>query len=140
MAITDGVAENAWTGPDLWAGLRQVRVVFRELTNSYRQVARVDAGARPGRMLDVWRTKKRGRSCFGEQAMGPAQLEKRIAALEEELARLKSKVERFDALQPWWERIAGTFQDDPVYEKAMELGRQHRRSLGRGPGKRKRER
>jgi len=68
--------------------------------------------------------------------MGPAQLEKRVAALEEELARLKSKVERFDASKPWWERIAGTFEEDPVYEKAMELGREYRRSLRRRPGKR----
>jgi len=90
-------------------------------------------------MVDVWRTKKPRRAYFGERAMGPAQLEKRIAALEEELARLKSKLEGFDTLKPWWERIAGTFQDDPVYEKAMKLGRQYRRSLGGGRGKRKRE-
>lgn len=72
--------------------------------------------------------------------MGPAQLEKRVAALEEELARLKSKMEGIDALKPWWERIAGTFQDDPVYEKAMKLGREYRQSLGRRPGKRKQQR
>jgi hypothetical protein len=72
--------------------------------------------------------------------MGPAQLEKRVEALEEEMARLKSKVEAADALTPWWERIAGTFQDDPVYEKAMKLGRQYRRSLRPKPGKRKQDR
>ncbi len=88
----------------------------------------------------VWRTKKPRRSDFGERAMGPARLEKRVAALEEELARLRSKVEEIDALKPWWERIAGTFQDDPVYEKAMKLGRQYRQSLGQGAGKRKPER
>jgi hypothetical protein len=61
--------------------------------------------------------------------MGPARLEKRVAALEDELTRLKSWVEKTNASTPWWERIAGTFEDDPVYEKAMKLGRQYRRSL-----------
>jgi len=72
--------------------------------------------------------------------MGPAQLEKRLAALEEELARLKSQVERTDALKAWWERIAGTFHDDPVYDKAMKLGRQYRRSLRPRTGRRRQER
>jgi len=71
--------------------------------------------------------------------MGPAQLEKRVEALEEELARLRSKVEGMDALKPWWERIAGTFADDSAYEKAMKLGRQYRRSLRRRPAKRRRQ-
>ena len=53
--------------------------------------------------------------------MTPAQLEKRVVLLEAELARLKSKVEGAGPGIPWWERIAGTFQDDPVYEKAMQL-------------------
>ena len=65
--------------------------------------------------------------------MTSAQLEKRLAALEEELAKLKEKVQGQDASQPWWERIAGTFQDDPVYEAAMKLGRQYRRSAKLGP-------
>ena len=71
--------------------------------------------------------------------MASARLEQRVAALEEELRRLKAKVEGMAEAKPWWERIAGTFQDDPVYEKAMRLGRQYRRSLGRkaSSGKRK---
>jgi hypothetical protein len=72
--------------------------------------------------------------------MGPVQIEKRIAALEDELSRLRSKVESMDAVKPWWERIAGTFHDDPAYEKAMKLGQHYRRSLKGGPGRRKRER
>ena len=52
--------------------------------------------------------------------MTPAQLEKRVAVLEAELAKLKSKVEGYDASKPWWEKIAGTFQDDPIYEEAMK--------------------
>ncbi|MBN2577382.1 MAG: hypothetical protein JXB10_00130 [Pirellulales bacterium] len=61
--------------------------------------------------------------------MSSIKLEKRVAALEEELARLKSKVETAETAKPWWERIAGTFEKDPIYEKAMKLGRKYRHSL-----------
>jgi hypothetical protein len=64
-----------------------------------------------------------------DHQMASTSLEQRVAALEEELAKLKSKLEGRDASKPWWERIAGTFQDDSVYEQAMKLGRQYRRSL-----------
>jgi hypothetical protein len=60
--------------------------------------------------------------------MASTKLEERVAALEE-VAKLKSKLEGPEASKPWWERIAGTFQDDPVYEQAMKLGQQYRRSL-----------
>ena len=68
--------------------------------------------------------------------MTSSQLEKRLAVLEKELAELKSQVQRMDGPKPWWERIAGTFQGDPVYEKAMKLGRQYRESQRRAPGRR----
>jgi hypothetical protein len=71
--------------------------------------------------------------------MTPATLEKRIAALEEELAKLKSKVETATPAQPWWERIVGTFARDPVYEKAMKLGREYRQSLEPRKSARKRK-
>jgi hypothetical protein len=57
------------------------------------------------------------------------ELEKRIEAVERELARLNSKLEQVGASIPWWERIAGTFQDDAIYKKAMKLGGEYRRSL-----------
>ncbi len=60
--------------------------------------------------------------------MAPTRLEERVAALEQELARLKRELQESRAAKPWWERIAGTFQADPVYEEAMELGREYRRS------------
>jgi len=69
--------------------------------------------------------------------MTSAQLEKRVAVLEAELAKLKSKIEGPDASKPWWEQIAGTFQNDPVYEKAMKLGQQYRRSQQPGNASRK---
>jgi len=60
--------------------------------------------------------------------MPSTSFEKRLAALEEEVARLKSRVESTGASSPWWERIAGTFEKDPVYEKARKLGREYRES------------
>ena len=60
--------------------------------------------------------------------MTNAELEKRIAVLEAEVALLKSKVEKKDDTNKvlWWEEIAGTFSDDPVYDEAMRLGREYR--------------
>jgi hypothetical protein len=64
------------------------------------------------------------------------QLEQRVAALEAEVAKLKSKLEERETSLPWWERIVGTFQDDPIYEQAMQLGRQYRQSLRPRPSPR----
>jgi hypothetical protein len=61
--------------------------------------------------------------------MASARLEQRIAALEAEVARLKSKLEEPGTMAPWWDQIAGTFQNDPIYECAMRLGQQYRQSL-----------
>ena len=64
-------------------------------------------------------------------------LEKRDAALEEELTALRRKFEA--AGEPWWKRIAGTFEHDPIYEEAMKLGREYRESLRpkKQPGRKK---
>jgi hypothetical protein len=62
-------------------------------------------------------------------ASSTSQLEQRVATLEAEVAKLKSQMEGMQTTQPWWEQIAGTFQHDPMYEEAMRLGRQYRRSL-----------
>ncbi len=56
-------------------------------------------------------------------------LERRVAALEEELAVIRRKIESEGAAMPWWQRISGTFAHDPVYEEAMKLGRKYRESL-----------
>lgn len=61
--------------------------------------------------------------------MSPTELEKRVAVLEKELTRLKNRVETVGAEKPWWERITGTFEKDPVYEQAMKLGRKYRQAL-----------
>jgi len=56
-------------------------------------------------------------------------LESRIAALEDEVARLKVKAASIGKpALPWWEKIAGTFADNPAHEMAMELGRKYRKA------------
>jgi hypothetical protein len=60
--------------------------------------------------------------------MGDTNLEKRVTDLETELAALRKKVEAMTGSKPWWERIAGTFKNDPVYEQAMKFGRNYRRA------------
>jgi hypothetical protein len=59
----------------------------------------------------------------------PEQLEERLAYLESEVAKLKAKAESDSLPVPWWEKIAGTFAENPAYDEAMELGREYRESL-----------
>ncbi len=62
--------------------------------------------------------------------MAPIEIEARLAFLEREVAQLKSQVKGTGQPdRPWWERIAGTFADDPAHDKAMKLGREYRASL-----------
>jgi Protein of unknown function (DUF1192) len=69
------------------------------------------------------------------------ELEQRVAALEAEVARLKEKLEGTSKPDPpWWEKIAGTFADDPAFEEAMRLGREYRESLRPKPPKRRKPR
>ncbi|HSK72032.1 MAG TPA: hypothetical protein VK892_10085 [Pyrinomonadaceae bacterium] len=61
--------------------------------------------------------------------MTHAELEKRIAVLEAEVASLKSEVRKRDAVKnPWWKDHLGIFADDPAHEEAMRLGREYRES------------
>ena len=61
--------------------------------------------------------------------MASASLEQRVTALEAEVAKLKSQLAERNLTKPWWEQIAGTFQNDSIYDQAMQLGRQYRQSL-----------
>ncbi|MEL6603007.1 MAG: hypothetical protein AAFP20_07255 [Cyanobacteria bacterium J06614_10] len=59
-------------------------------------------------------------------------LEARVALLEAEVARLKDKLDNQAMPEsssiPWWEKIVGTFADDPMYDEAMQLGKEYRDS------------
>jgi hypothetical protein len=62
--------------------------------------------------------------------MTKAQLERRVYVLEEQVARLKAELEEVRGPQvPWWEKISGSFADDPDFKEAMRLGREWRESF-----------
>jgi len=72
--------------------------------------------------------------------MATAQIEERLAVLEAEIAQLKKQMAQGATLQrPWWKEIAGSFANDPVFQKAMKLGEDYRRSLRPKRGKRRRK-
>jgi hypothetical protein len=58
-----------------------------------------------------------------------ASLEKRVAALEKQMAALR----RTDRAQPdgreWLDDLYGRFAGDPLFDRAMKLGAKYRRSL-----------
>jgi hypothetical protein len=56
------------------------------------------------------------------------QLEERLTLLEAEVDRLKRKIDLTPAALSWWEKIAGTFAENPAYDEAMKLGREYRES------------
>lgn len=72
--------------------------------------------------------------------MSTTTLEKRVRALEAEVARLRGKIEvHSSSTRPWWEEIGGAFANDPAFKEAMRLGRKYRQSL-RPKGSRRRKR
>jgi hypothetical protein len=62
--------------------------------------------------------------------MAATNLEEGIASLEEEMRAVKSLLKTVrDTQQPWWERHAGMFRDNPVFDAIVEAGQAYRRSL-----------
>ena len=67
-------------------------------------------------------------------------LEKRLAAVEAELAELrKQNGQKQTEEKPWWEKIYGIFEGDPHFKEAVELGRKYRESFRPKPRKKKRK-
>jgi hypothetical protein len=67
-----------------------------------------------------------------------AQLERRVHVLEELVARLKAELEEIRGPQvPWWQKISGSFANDPAFDEAMRLGREWRESIDRKKPSRK---
>jgi hypothetical protein len=59
--------------------------------------------------------------------MTNTEIKKRLEVLEAEVALLKSETKKKGTdNKPWYEKIAGTFADDPIYDEAMRLGREYR--------------
>jgi hypothetical protein len=63
-----------------------------------------------------------------------AELEIRVATLEQKLARISGKLNAPDStnVNAWIDQIQGTFQNDSIYRRAARLGREWRKSQ-RGP-------
>ena len=69
--------------------------------------------------------------------MSTVQLERRLKALEEEVARLKATLRgNSTSARKGWKYILGSFAGDPLHEEAMRLGRRYREA--QRPGKRSR--
>lgn len=72
--------------------------------------------------------------------MSTRKLADRVAALENEVARLRRDLEgERGEVKPWWESIAGTFAQDRLYKEAMRLGQQQRRDQKSFPSRQRRE-
>jgi hypothetical protein len=64
------------------------------------------------------------------------ELERRLIALEQTVALLQAQVNRTnDPNRPWWQNVAGSFANDPVFEEIVRLGREYRESLRPGAKK-----
>ena len=63
--------------------------------------------------------------------MAKSNLALRMSEVEAKLEQLAQQVanQNKTADVPWWEKIWGTFANDPYYDEAMELGRKYRESL-----------
>ena len=62
--------------------------------------------------------------------MAASALALRVAALEAEVAQMKKQLaQTAKPSSDWLDDIFGAFDNDPIYEEAMRLGREYRESL-----------
>lgn len=57
-----------------------------------------------------------------------ATLEERVSTLEAQIARLLENKQAVNTEIPWYEQWYGAFKDDEMFESAMNLGAEYRRS------------
>ena len=69
--------------------------------------------------------------------MTKAQRERRIQALQEQVARLKAMAEEIQGPQEWHKLIGSQADDPEAFEEAMRLGREWRESFRPKPRRRK---
>ncbi len=55
-------------------------------------------------------------------------LEERVIALEAQVAHLLADTPAAKPGTPWWQLRYGAFQNDEIYDEAMRLGAEYRRS------------
>ena len=56
-------------------------------------------------------------------------LELRVATLETELAQMKQVLSVIiEKKDPWWLKVAGSFENDPTFDEAVRLGQEWRKS------------
>lgn len=60
--------------------------------------------------------------------MSSGSIEDRIILLEQMVRQLEKTSRPDTTPQPWWDRIAGAFKEDPVYVAAMKLGEEIRKA------------
>ena len=60
-------------------------------------------------------------------------LTERVTALERELRKIKTalKKETNRPQEPWWERKAGQFKNDPLFDEIVAAGQAYRRAQTR---------
>jgi hypothetical protein len=63
------------------------------------------------------------------------ELEARVAALEKEVKQLRAQLPGPAEQRHWWHDDAGRFENDPVFDEMVRLGKEYRDSLR--PGQRK---
>jgi hypothetical protein len=56
-------------------------------------------------------------------------LEARVATLEAELAQIKQMLSGFLKKEdPWWLKVAGSFENEPTFDEAVRFGREWRKT------------
>jgi hypothetical protein len=55
-------------------------------------------------------------------------LESRVATLETELAQMKQMLSGLaEKKDPWWLKVAGSFENDPTFDEVVRLGQEWRK-------------